>query len=282
MTNKSRTLPKFYVLLPVHNRKATTERFIRCLKAQTHADWQLVLIDDGSGDGTAEMARGLAPTLIVLRGAGSWWWAGSLQQGYRWLRRANAKPDDIVLMINDDTEFEVDFLDAAATALADKPRSLLLAQLYDIATGAFVEAGAHADWGQLVFTSAADVQEINCFSTRGLFLRVADMIEIGGFHPLVLPHYLSDYEYTMRAHRKGFAFVSSPNVWLRYDASTTGNRKMERQPLAQLLRATFSPRSALNPLYWTSFVLLTCPARYIPTNLIRVWWRFFTGIRAAL
>src|SRR5207237_231210 len=49
------TAPRIHVLLPVHNRKVTTEKFVRCLKAQAGADWHLVLIDDGSADGTAEM-----------------------------------------------------------------------------------------------------------------------------------------------------------------------------------------------------------------------------------
>jgi len=77
--------PWVYVLAPVHNRRATTEKFIRCLLAQTHVNWHLVLIDDGSKDGTEAMARALVrdTSLTVLRGTGNWWWAGSLQQGYR-------------------------------------------------------------------------------------------------------------------------------------------------------------------------------------------------------
>lgn len=275
-------LPRIQILLPVHNRRATTERFIRCLTAQTYPHWHLVLIDDGSRDGTVEMARALVPDLTVLHGDGTWWWAGSLHRGYRWLRRHGAAQNDIVLIINDDTEFDADFLSAAATVLAGKRRTLLLAQLYDLATGEFVELGAHADWRRLTFTGVTDPQAINCFSTRGLFLWLADMQEIGGFHPRILPHYLSDYEYTMRAHAKGFSLLTSPAVNLRFDSWATGTRKLERQPLLPLLKTALSRKFANNPIYWTSFVLLACRARYIPINLVRIWWRFLTDIRAAL
>jgi GT2 family glycosyltransferase len=274
--------PRIQVLLPVHNRRAITERFIRCLVAQTYASWHLILIDDGSSDGTAEMARALVPDLTVLRGDGTWWWAGSLHQGYRWLRRHRAAQNDIVLIINDDTEFDADFFSAAATTLTGKRRTLLLAQLYDLATVELVEVGTHADWRRLTFTGVVDPQAINCFSTRGLFLWLEDMREIGGFHPRILPHYLSDYEYTMRAHAKGFSLLTSPAVNLRYDSWATGIRKLERQPLVPLLKAALSRKSASNPIYWTSFVLLACRARYIPINLLRIWWRFFNEIRAAL
>src|SRR5690349_15986687 len=121
--------PRIFVLLPVHNRRATTALFLDCLLAQTYRDWHLVLIDDGSSDHTAEMVRARVPSLTVLRGKGSWWWAGALHQGYRWLKRQALKADDLVLIINDDTQFEPDFL--ANAVKATKPKSLLLAQLYD-------------------------------------------------------------------------------------------------------------------------------------------------------
>ena len=71
-------MPELYILLPVHNRRETTRRFLECLRAQTFQDYHLLLIDDGSTDGTAEMAREFISTLTVLGGSGDWWWAGSL------------------------------------------------------------------------------------------------------------------------------------------------------------------------------------------------------------
>ena len=70
---------KIYILLPVHNRKEITRGFVECLKAQTFQDYRLVLIDDGSNDGTADMVKESIPSVTVLRGIGDWWWAGSLQ-----------------------------------------------------------------------------------------------------------------------------------------------------------------------------------------------------------
>src|SRR5262245_50993659 len=98
-------MPELYILLPVHNRRETTRRFLACLRAQNFQNYHLLLIDDGSTDGTAEMAREVFPTLMVLRGNGDWWWAGSLQQGIEWLRQREATAEDVVLMINDDVTF---------------------------------------------------------------------------------------------------------------------------------------------------------------------------------
>lgn len=268
--------PRVLVILPVHNRRATTELFVRCLLAQAYTNWHLLLIDDGSTDGTAEMVGREVPHLTVLRGHGDWWWGGALHQGYLWLKQNPAYHDDLVLIINDDTEFEPDFLDRAVGVM--KPRSLLLAQLYSQA-GEFVEAGVRWDWRALDWKATKETDGLNCFSTRGLFLWAQDFRKIGGFHPVLLPHYLSDYEFTMRAHRKGYVLFSSPEVRLRYNERLTGDRGQDgTAPIMQYLRAELSIKSANNPVYWTSFILLACPLRHAPVNLLIVWWNFLAPI----
>ena len=271
--------PRILVLLPVHNRRDTTALFIRCLLAQSYANWHLLLIDDGSTDGTADMVRREVSRLSVLRGDGNWWWGGALHQGYLWLTRHDEHRDDLVLIINDDTEFAPDFLERAVRAM--RPRSLLLAQLYDQAWE-FVEAGVRWDWRKLNWAAVKETDGLNCFSTRGLFLWARDFCEIGGFHPVLLPHYLSDYEFTMRAHRKGFALISSPEVRLCHNELLAGIRSQEVLSIMQHIRTELSIKSTSNPLYWTSFILLACPLRHVPANLAIVWRNFLGPVLTRL
>lgn len=271
---------RIYILLPVHDRKPVTEKFLRCLVSQTYTNWHLILIDDGSRDGTADMARALVPALTVLTGKGKWWWGGSLHRGYRWLREANIADDDVVLIINDDTEFGPEFLAAAVKAL--KPRSLLLAQPYGAETGEFLDVGVHWDWRALSCVGVLDVRAANCFSTRGLFMEWSVMREVGGFHPILLPHYFSDYEYTIRAHRLEFRFMSAPSVFLKCHETLTGRQHLTPGPLLSVLRTAFSMRCIINPIYWGAFLLLACPKAYLPRNLFFVAIRFVKDIRAAV
>jgi len=271
-----------HVLLPVHNRRAITEEFIKCLRQQTYEPVQLVLIDDGSTDGTSEMVSGYLPGATVLKGDGSWWWGGSLQRGMEFLRKTAGR-DDIVLIINDDTRFEADFIEKGVAALLARPRSILLAQLYDAKSRKFLECGVHCDWRRLAFRAIGNSERPNCFSTRGLFMRFEDMCQIGGFHPILLPHYGSDYEYTTRARRKGFVLATCREVKLLgyEDATTTGVRDVAL-PLPQFLQVIFTKRALHNPIYWTTFVLLACPWRYVPRNLVHIWILFLRQTRLAL
>ena len=261
---------KIYILLPIHNRREITRRFIECLKEQTYRQYQLVLIDDGSTDGTAEMVREQVRSLTVITGNGHWWWAGSLQQGYQWLRAQNPPLTDVVLIINDDIEFDPDFLQKAVIALHDNPRTFLLSQCYSRTTGQWIEAGIHVDWRRFSFEHASKEKPVNCMSTRGLFFRVEDFYTVGGFHPRLLPHYLSDYEFTIRADRKGMKLVTDPSVKIRLDESTTGYNRVETGSFLRSVKTIFSRKSAINPITFSVFVALACPWPWKPLSWFRI------------
>lgn len=262
---------RVYILLPVHNRRGITEKFIDCLVGQSFSDFHLILIDDGSTDGTSEMVRAKISNLTILKGKGDWWWAGSLQQGINWLDQQGVEDQDVVVFMNDDIVFERDFLQAALEIL-DQHAGLLLPQVLNKKTGEVEESGVEADLKRLTFKTATRPENINCLPTRGLFMRVSDLRRIGNFHPRLLPHYLSDYEFTLRANRLGVDLRTSPKLLITTDDEATGFRSFEDLSFSNFLKRYFSVKSASNPFYWTTFVLLASPNLYIPKNLLRIWW----------
>ena len=264
-------MPKIYILLPTHNRKEITRAFVECLKAQTFVDYHLVLIDDGSTDGTAEMVKVSIPSATVLRGTGDWWWAGSLQQGLSWLKGQRVKDDALVLFINDDVSFEPDYLESAVRVMADKQGVLVLSRYKDPLSGDIHESGVAADLRWLTFKVAASAVQINCLSTRGLFVHWADVKKIGDFHPTLLPHYQSDYEYTIRAHRKGLKCETSADLFIVPNYETTGYHVISEKNFITFLRKKFSKKSNVNPVYWSSFIVLTADSIWAIINLARIW-----------
>ncbi len=264
-------MQKVYILLPVHNRSAVTERFIDCLAAQTYSNYHLILIDDGSTDNTDQMAQAKIKNITVLKGRGNWWWAGSLQQGINWLEQHGVEDRDIVVFANDDITFDAGFLQKAVSILDNLDAALLLPHLRDEKTGLPQESGVEADLQKLTFNPASSPDKINCLPTRGLFMRMADLRRIGGFYPRLLPHYWSDYEFTIRAHRKGFKLCTSPDLAISLDRGQSGYRSFEDAGFVVFLQRYFSKRSVLNPVYHTSFVLLASPLSYMPLNVFKIW-----------
>lgn len=264
-------MQKIYILLPVHNRRAVTERFIDCLAAQTYTNYHLILIDDGSTDGTAEMVQARIKQVTLIKGRGDWWWAGSLQQGINWLKRHGVGDGDIVAFANDDITFDAEFLQKAADILERQNEALLLPYLRDEKTGLPQESGVEANLQKLTFRPAATPDKINCLPTRGLFMRMSDLRKIGKFHPRLLPHYLSDYEFTIRAHRKGLKLITSADIAIQLDRTQTGYRSLEHFGFIDFIKRFFSKRNVSNPIYWSTFILLTEPKSQIPGHLFRLW-----------
>ena len=276
--------PAVYVLLPVYNRREITVSFAKQLKKQTYNNCRLLLIDDGSEDGTAGAVQEIVNDVIVIRGNGNWWWAGSLQQGYVWLKRNKVAGNDVVLIMNDDTLFEADFISVGLRVLNGNPGALLTATGYNPKTGKPQDSGGYVlNWENLVVAETYENAEINCASTRGLMARVSDFLDVKGFHPTLIPHYLSDIEFTMRARKMGKRLMLHRDFRIGIDFETTGHREVRDGSFAEYMRTIFSKRASMNPIHWSNFILLHSPWRYKVLNLRRIWGAVYQqGVRARL
>ena len=92
---------KMYVVIPVHNRKALTRGCLQSLQQQSDENFEIVVIDDGSTDGTSEMIRQQFPNVVLLQGDGNLWWVGAINEGIRHVLDI-CSPDDCILLLNDD------------------------------------------------------------------------------------------------------------------------------------------------------------------------------------
>ena len=257
-----------YILLPVHNRRAITVRMAEALRSQTRPDFQLVLVDDGSVDGTADAVRAVLSSTVVIRGDGHWWWAGCLQQACDWLAAQGVPDDAMICFLNDDVDIAPDFLALAVAELAACPATLLLARQQAALPGGETKGagGVHADLTRLHFAPEANPAAVNCLPTRGLFLRWGDVKRTGGFHPRLLPHYFSDYEFTLRAHRRGLRLRVAEKAGLVLHADQTGWERADlfSRPRRERWGMLFSKRFKENPVTRSGFIWLA----------VRVWGGF--------
>ncbi|MBE9610658.1 glycosyltransferase family 2 protein [Chitinilyticum piscinae] len=57
---------KVSIIMPAYNAAGTIRASIDSVRAQTHTDWELLVVDDASNDGTADLVRGYQDERIVL------------------------------------------------------------------------------------------------------------------------------------------------------------------------------------------------------------------------
>ena len=59
-------MPKASVIVPTYNRADTIRRAIESVQTQTFADWELIVVDDGSTDDTVSIIAGMEPRMTVI------------------------------------------------------------------------------------------------------------------------------------------------------------------------------------------------------------------------
>lgn len=246
-----------YIVTAVHNRYSITEKFIEQLGKQTFQDYKLVLVDDGSTDGTADMVLDKLPDSIILRGDGNLWWGGALHKAYQYLKKI-VMVGDIVFLCNDDITIDDDFLKTGCDLLSDNPGKLISAKGIDRETGAHIDGAEYRNPITADGTKLSDGKEGNCASTRALFIQGDVYKKIGGMHPVILPHYCSDFEYTLRAARKGYPSVTYDKLQVLVHMDSTGDAK------SKSFKQTFSKRYMNNPIYKLNFILLVTPIHLLP------------------
>ncbi len=253
-----------FVVTAVHNRREITQAFARRLASQTLPGIHLVVVDDGSTDGTADAVRGVYGATTILTGSGHLWWGGSLHKAVTWLRAQNLPDSTVVVFMNDDVSFDDEFFARAVEELRGLPsRSFLVAPGVFSTSGRLSEEAGVTDWSRFKIMHYGDRPDrIDHATTRSLLMLWADLKGVGGFHPTLVPHYTSDYIFTMTAHRQGIRLVPAKSVCAKFSDETTGDHGLGTSRGWARVRKMFSPRFSYNPLHQAFFVWYICPWYY--------------------
>jgi GT2 family glycosyltransferase len=97
------------VIIPVWNRRDLLERLLRALPKQTYPIAEVLVVDDGSSDGSAELSEGMGARAVRLRAHRGF--AAAVNRGIQ------ESHTPLVAIINNDVELAPDWLERLAATL---------------------------------------------------------------------------------------------------------------------------------------------------------------------
>ncbi|MFH7245466.1 MAG: glycosyltransferase family 2 protein [Spirulina sp.] len=245
--------PSVYILIPVHNRKAVT---LTCLETlQRHGDldrYQVVVIDDGSTDGTTEAIQARFPQVTLLKGDGNLWWTGAIVKGMTYAYDQGA---NFFVWLNDDTLPLAGTLTTLVNHCVQAPKRLAAAQCYaDEALTQPTYGGQlkHPLSIELVATPQGQTRPCDCMSGNLVCLPCSIVDDIGYPPADRLPHCRADIVYTLTAKRAGYELsVLGSAVALAVLNPFDQGWAFSEIPMGQRWRQLSSLKSNIHPpTYW--------------------------------
>jgi GT2 family glycosyltransferase len=248
-----------HVIIPVFNRLALSQALVACLRRQSlNQPLRILMVDDGSSDGTAEWLM-KQDDIEVLNGNGSLFWGGAVDLAVRHIQ-ARASAEDWVLLMNNDTTVADDFVQRLLdTARAQAPAAVG-SVIREESDGRLLSVGVRVDAWRLLTRDLLDragpqpvsdaAVEVDVLSGRGVLFPMAGLLAAGGMRPGVLPHYLADYEVSLRVRKSGWRLLVQPAAAV-YSSADFG--------------------SARGALSWREKLFSVRSPLYLPASLA-FWW----------
>jgi len=202
-----------YVIIPVHNRLALTKQCLSSVEIQDYENKSVIVIDDGSNDGTYSCIKTKFPQVQLLRGDGNLWWGGATNLGIITALK-EAKSDDFILLLNNDLIIEKDYITKIIAAADVKPESIIgSVEVHENSPNKINSGGVRINWltakhhnlnqnENISHFPKGHFETVSVLTGRGTLYPISIFYKVGLFDNRII--HRSDYDLPRRANLEGF------------------------------------------------------------------------------
>jgi len=190
--------PRFSITVPAFNAQATLAETIGSVRSQSFRDWELVIVDDGSTDGTRELAESLAADDSRIRVVSQ----ENRGSGGAYNTAVRNSTSDLIVMLSADDLLAPDHLAEFDGFISAHPEASVFTcdGWYEYADGAREPADPATRWASPEGATLEDLL-LACFYGVGAVYRRAVFDAVGGFREGI---YAEDYLFWLLALSKGY------------------------------------------------------------------------------
>jgi len=251
------------LIVPVYNSKEHIKDLLESLKQISYPYYVVIVIDDGSTDGTKKMIGQEYSEVILLEGDGNLWSSGAINMG---IAKAIEMGFKYALIIDNDIVVNRQFVSTLVNTAEENPGSIIVPKVYQYHNPKMLEAaGYHTrklgletlptgegeiDKGQYDYQ-----RDIPCAMTM-MLINTAFFQDLGMFDAENLPLYGADMDFTLRAYKKGYRIVYEPKSMLWHKRHSSARKEIPEitSLLLRLKYLTLNPKSSL---CWHTYKTMT-------------------------
>jgi len=112
---------RFSVVIPTWNGRRLLHLPLDSLRQQVHRDFEVILVDDASSDGTAGFVASIWPEVRVVRGEANRGFPGAVNAGIR------VATGEVIVLLNNDAAADPHWLEQIQAALEEHPEAGMVA-----------------------------------------------------------------------------------------------------------------------------------------------------------
>ena len=259
-----------YIVTPIFNRKKFTKKYLEALSIQTVRNFKIIIVDDGSTDGTSQMIEKDFPEIILLKEDGDLWWAEATNVGVHYAMEQGAT---YVMTLNDDTIPEPDYIEKMIDWSTKNPNALFGAFAIDAESNKAIYGGEILNWKTGKFENLLDnipkskqngLHKVNTFPGRGLLIPVDTFNKIGLYDSKNFPQTIADLDFTARADSAGYEIFCNYDAKIKIYPEESGGVKLRKdKSLKNYYQHLFGMRGAGNLKWFTIFAFKNAPKKYL-------------------
>jgi len=265
-----------YIITPVFNRKDFTQNYLKALSKQSVKEFKVIIVDDGSTDGTSEMIESEFPEVILLKEKGDLWWTAATNIGVKYA----LKQDDItyIMTLNDDTLPHKDYIEQMLISSKKHPNALFGAFTVDANTGEALFGGKNMDWSRCAINHLiteplqeeyTGLHEVNVFPGRGLLIPIKVFSDIGFYDEKNFPQTVADDDFSLRATNFGYKIYCNYDARIKeYPAESGGVSIRAEKSLKNYYLHLFGFKGQGNLKWFTIFIIKNAPKKYLLQCLV--------------
>ncbi len=221
---------RVHVVIPVFNRWEQTRKCLAHLEDSSFTNLQIIVVDHGSTDGTAEGLKNEFPDVLRVEGSSELWWSGATNLGVTTALEHGAS---LIMLLNNDCYVARDTVEVLVNHSTEHPKAVIAPVHRNLHSGEVItkRGGTLFLLGfptlmipgkSLYKPGTANLRPTSLImGGRGTLIPASIFERIGLFNDVDLPHYWADHDFFLRCKKSGVAQYIAQGTVVDIDESTT-------------------------------------------------------------